>query len=389
MNVALPIVSEAVRAGRVPDGSVSGARHLEVDRVWKSYTAGVHVVRDVSFSLAQGEFLTLLGPSGSGKTSTLMMVAGFEAPSRGAIRVDGRDVAQLPPERRNFGVVFQGYALFPHMTVLDNVAFPLRMKGIGGAARRRAAMQMLDRVGLAEFAARRPRALSGGQQQRVALARALVFEPDALLLDEPLGALDRKLREALQMEIKEIQRRVGVSILFVTHDQDEAMMMSDRIAVMQDGRIVQLGAPDEVYLHPETPFVAGFLGETNLLRGQCVAQQGGHAVVRFADGVVGPARLSRGGARPGVGEAVLASIRPERIGLLARDAAADCVIEGVVMDRVFLGRHTRLVVQALGRTLIVSAAEPPPAAVARGAAVRVGWSREDAQILNETGDAAG
>jgi ABC-type Fe3+/spermidine/putrescine transport system ATPase subunit len=389
MNVALPIVSETVRAGRVPDGSASGARHVEVDRVWKSYTAGVHVVRDVSFSLAQGEFLTLLGPSGSGKTSTLMMVAGFEAPSRGAIRVDGRDVAQLPPERRNFGVVFQGYALFPHMTVLDNVAFPLRMKGIGGAARRRAAMQMLDRVGLAEFAARRPRALSGGQQQRVALARALVFEPDALLLDEPLGALDRKLREALQVEIKEIQRRVGVSILFVTHDQDEAMMMSDRIAVMQDGRIVQLGAPDEVYLHPETPFVAGFLGETNLLHGQCVAQQGGHAVMRFADGVVGPARLSRGGARPAVGEAVLASIRPERIGLLRAGETADCVVEGVVTDRVFLGRHTRLVVQALGRTLIVSAAEPPPAAVARGAAVRVGWSREDAQILNETGDAAG
>ncbi len=472
MNVALPIVSEAARPDRVADG----ARHLEVDRVWKSYTAGVHVVRDVSFSLAQGEFLTLLGPSGSGKTSTLMMVAGFEAPSRGAIRVDGRDVAQLPPERRNFGVVFQGYALFPHMTVLDNVAFPLRMKGIGGTARRRAAMEMLDRVGLAEFAARRPRALSDGQQQRVALARALVFEPDALLLDEPLGALDRKLREALQVEIKEIQRRVGVSILFVTHDQDEAMMMSDRIAVMQDGRIVQLGAPDEVYLHPETPFVAGFLGETNLLRGQCVAQQGGHAMVQFADGVAGPARLScggapprvgeavlasirperisllpadawrrpataqprrpsdaigephpprtrpaarrcprnrfvsprnpatngvsdadtprparlsRGGARPGVGEAVLASIRPERISLLRAGETADCVIEGVVTDRVFLGRHTRLVVQAMGRTLIVSAAEPPPAAVARGASVRVGWSREDAQILNETGDAAG
>jgi putative spermidine/putrescine transport system ATP-binding protein len=281
------------------------------------------------------------------------------------------------------------------MTVLENVAFPLRMKGIGGAARRRAAMEMLDKVGLAEFAARRPRALSGGQQQRVALARALVFEPDALLLDEPLGALDRKLREALQVEIKEIQRRVGVSILFVTHDQDEAMMMSDRIAVMQDGRIVQLGAPDEVYLHPETPFVAGFLGETNLLRGQCVAQQGGYAEVRFADGVTGGARLSRGGARPDVGDMVLVSIRPERISLLppgatascVAEAAGLCVIEGVVADRVFLGRHTRLVVQALGRTLTVSAAEPPPAAVAPGAAVRVGWSREHAQILNETGDA--
>jgi ABC-type Fe3+/spermidine/putrescine transport system ATPase subunit len=416
MNVALPIVAEPPQPddpasdGPAPNGPASGEltasarHHLEVDGVWKSYTAGIHVVRDVSFTLAQGEFLTLLGPSGSGKTSTLMMVAGFEAPTRGAIRVDGRDVAQLPPERRNFGVVFQGYALFPHMTVLENVAFPLRMKRVGGAARRRSAMEMLDRVGLAEFATRRPRALSGGQQQRVALARALVFEPDALLLDEPLGALDRKLREALQVEIKDIQRRVGVSILFVTHDQDEAMMMSDRIAVMQDGRIVQLGAPDEVYLHPETPFVAGFLGETNLLRGQCVAQHGGHAVVRFADGVTGPARLSRGGARPRVGEAVLTSIRPERISLLREEAmarvpdattagvpeaTASCVIEGVVTDRVFLGRHTRLTIQALGRTLIVSAAEPPPVAVARGAAVRVGWSREDAQILNETGDAAG
>jgi putative spermidine/putrescine transport system ATP-binding protein len=380
MNMALPIV---------PPAAVVAARHLEVDRVWKSYAAGVHVVRDVSFSLAQGEFLTLLGPSGSGKTSTLMMVAGFEAPTRGAIRVDGRDVAQLPPERRNFGVVFQGYALFPHMTVLENVAFPLRMKRLGAAARRRTAMEMLDKVGLAEFAARRPRALSGGQQQRVALARALVFEPDALLLDEPLGALDRKLREALQIEIKDLQRRVGVSILFVTHDQDEAMMMSDRIAVMEAGRIVQLGAPDEVYLHPETPFVAGFLGETNLLRGQCVAQLGGYATVRFGDDVAGPARLSRGGARPDVGAAVRISIRPERIGLLRPGETACCVIEAVVWDRVFLGRHTRLAVQALGQTLIVSAAEPPAASVVRGTLVRLGWSREDAQILNETGEATG
>jgi putative spermidine/putrescine transport system ATP-binding protein len=386
MNVARPIVSAPPHQDAV---QADARRHLEVDRVWKSYTAGVHVVRDVSFTLAQGEFVTLLGPSGSGKTSTLMMVAGFEAPSRGAIRVDGRDVAQLPPERRNFGVVFQGYALFPHMTVLENVAFPLRMKGLRGAARRRAAMEMLDKVGLAEFAARRPRALSGGQQQRVALARALVFEPDALLLDEPLGALDRRLREALQVEIKDIQRRVGVSILFVTHDQDEAMMMSDRIAVMQEGRVAQLGAPDEVYLHPATPFVAGFLGETNLLRGQCVAQQDGYAVVRFAGDTTGPARVSRGGVPPRAGAAVLASIRPERIRLLRTDETAAGVIQGVVADRVFLGRHTRLTVQAPGQTLIVSTAEPPPASVVPGATVRLGWSREDAQMLNEASEATG
>jgi len=347
MNVALPIVPAPTRA--------DARQHLEVDRVWKSY-----------------------------KTSTLMMVAGFEAPTQGAIRVDGRDVARLPPEQRNFGVVFQGYALFPHMSVLDNVAFPLRMKRIGGSARRRAAMEMLDKVGLADFAARRPRALSGGQQQRVALARALVFEPDALLLDEPLGALDRKLREALQIEIKQIQRRVGVSILFVTHDQDEAMMMSDRIAVMDHGRIVQLGPPEEVYLHPETPFVAGFLGETNLLRGAYVGQQDGHAMVRFAGAAAGPARLSRGGVRPRVGDSVLISIRPERINLVP-DGSVFCVTEGVVSDRVFLGRHTRLAVQALGQILIVSAAEPPPASVVPGATVRLGWTREDARVLHETG----
>ena len=187
-----------------------------------------------------------------------------------------------------------------------------------------------------------------------------MFEPDALLLDEPLGALDRKLREQLQVEIKEIQRRVGVSILFVTHDQDEAMMMSDRIAVMDDGRIVQLGAPDEVYLHPETPFVAGFLGETNLLPGRCVAPQGGHAMVRFADAITGPARISRGGDRPRVDATVLVSIRPERITLLRNDGTADCMVEGVVTERIFLGRHTRLVVHALGQHCLSAWRNPRP-----------------------------
>ena len=182
----------------------TSGRRLEVDRVWKAYAPGTYVVRDVTFTLNPGEFLTLLGPSGSGKTSTLLMVAGFEQPTEGAIRVDGNDVVDLPPERRNFGVVFQGYALFPHMSVLENVEFSLRMRRVRGVQRRRRAIDMLDRVGLAGFAARRPRELSGGQQQRVALARALVFEPDALLLDEPLGALDRRLREQLQTEIKEI-----------------------------------------------------------------------------------------------------------------------------------------------------------------------------------------
>jgi ABC-type Fe3+/spermidine/putrescine transport system ATPase subunit len=335
--------------------SPAAGRHLEVQHIWKAYTHGNFVVRDVSFTLRPGEFLSLLGPSGSGKTSTLMMVAGFETPTEGRIRVDGRDVADLPPERRNFGVVFQGYALFPHRSVLDNVEFPLRMKRVSRRQRHSQALDMLDRVGLAEFASRRPRELSGGQQQRVALARALVFEPDALLLDEPLGALDRKLREQLQVEIKDIQRRVGISILYVTHDQDEAMMMSDRVAVMTEGQIAQIGSPSEVYLHPTTAFVAGFLGETNLLPVICEGVDSGVAVVRYQDGTLGRCRLPNDGLPP---HAALVSIRPERIRLLGAAEPGAQVVDGVMISHAFLGRHARSVVRAVGQSLVVSTTNP-------------------------------
>lgn len=362
--------------------SGSVGRHVDVEHVWKAYAPGNYVVRDVSFTLQPGEFLTLLGPSGSGKTSTLMMVAGFERPSEGQIRVDGKDVADLPPERRNFGVVFQGYALFPHMSVLDNVEFPLRMKHVPRRQRRRLAMEMLDRVGLTEFAARRPRELSGGQQQRVALARALVFEPDALLLDEPLGALDRKLREQLQVEIKEIQRRVGISILYVTHDQDEAMMMSDRIAVMTEGEIAQIGTPSEVYLHPDTPFVAGFLGETNLLPVICQGMENGGAVVRFANGMARRVRLPRAAYEPCVGDRGLVSLRPERIGFLDSMEASPHAVDAVVTGHTFLGRHARSVVQAMGQSLVISTADvAATATMTYGATVRLDWSDDDAQLL--------
>src|SRR5262249_49783462 len=230
---------------------------------------------------------------------------GFELPSAGEILVDGRDVARLAPDRRNFGVVFQGYALFPHLTVRENVEFAMRMRRLARRDCTRRAMDVLEKVGLADFAARKPRELSGGQQQRVALARALVFEPDALLLDEPLGALDRRLREALQLEIKEIQRRVGISILFITHDQDEAMMMSNRIAVIRNGRIVQLGSPIEVYQHPRTPFVASFLGETNLIPAIEQASEQGIVQVQFANGGIrGLAREPREGRDPAPGNRV-------------------------------------------------------------------------------------
>jgi putative spermidine/putrescine transport system ATP-binding protein len=362
---------------------MSGAgRRVEVSGLWKRYGAGAYVVRDVNFDLQPGEFLTLLGPSGSGKSTTLLMVAGFETPSGGTIRVDGTDIAGRLPEHRNFGVVFQGYALFPHMTVQENVEFPLRMKRVPGADRRRRAAAMLEKVGLAEFAARRPRELSGGQQQRVALARALVFEPDALLLDEPLGALDRKLREQLQVEIKEIQRRVGISILFVTHDQDEAMMMSDRIAVMQEGRIVQMGSPPDVYLHPGTQFVAGFLGETNMLPGVMCGRDGPHGMVKFSGGTLGHARLPREGTPPGAGDSVVVALRPERIRLLAPSDPSEVAFDGVVCSHTFLGRSARYVVQLPGQAIVVSTPQwPPPAHVRDGAEVRLGWSREDAQIL--------
>jgi putative spermidine/putrescine transport system ATP-binding protein len=360
-------------------------RHVDVRHIWKAYTPGNFVVRDVTFTLQPGEFLTLLGPSGSGKTSTLMMVAGFETPSEGEIHVDGKDVANLPPERRNFGVVFQGYALFPHMSVLDNVEFPLRMKRVARQQRRRRATDMLERVGLADLAARRPRELSGGQQQRVALARALVFEPDALLLDEPLGALDRRLREQLQLEIKEIQRRVGISILFVTHDQDEAMMMSDRIAVMDHGEIAQIGSPSDVYLHPDTSFVASFLGETNLIPVKFQGIENGQAVVRYDNGMHGRARMPRTGSLPKPGAAALVSLRPERIRLLSTGASAEQITDGTLISHTFLGRHARSVVAAIGQTLAVSSTDVPAAAIAEGSSVRLGWSYDDAQLLAGSG----
>jgi ABC-type Fe3+/spermidine/putrescine transport system ATPase subunit len=374
-------VNSAVQLGKLSASSRQAGREVEVRGLWKSYGHGAYVVRDVSFALRRGEFLTLLGPSGSGKTTSLMMVAGFEKPTRGEILVDGHDVAQRPPEQRNFGVVFQGYALFPQKNVLENVEFGLRMKGVPPAPRRRQAFDMLEKVGLANFATRKPRELSGGQQQRVALARALVFEPDALLLDEPLNALDRKLRESLQNEIKELQKRFGISILFVTHDQDEAMMMSDRIAVMSEGRIVQIGSPSDVYLHPATPFVAGFLGETNLVPGTYQGTDEGYAVVDFKDAARGRARLPADGRNLTAGEAVVVSVRPERVRLLTHRAELN--FTGLVADCTFLGRHTRYRIQALGQALTVSVTEwSPTSALCTGAPVWLDWTAEDAQILS-------
>ncbi|MCD6727490.1 MAG: ABC transporter ATP-binding protein [Solirubrobacteraceae bacterium] len=349
-------------------------RHLS-----KSYD-GPLVLDDVSFAVQHGEFVTLLGPSGSGKTTTMMMVAGFERPTSGDILVEGKSVIGVPPKRRNLGIVFQSYALFPHMTVVDNVAFALMLRGMEKKERRRRAGEMLERVGLGQFADRKPGQLSGGQQQRVAVARALVFDPDALLFDEPLGALDKRLRDQLQVEIKEIHQRMNISVLYVTHDQSEAMMMSDRIAVMRDGRIEQIGSPEDLYSHPATAFVATFLGETNLLPCSITGRSGEYATVTLEDGGRAEAHLGAS-ARSHQGDCVL-SVRPERVQIVTDGETADCRISGTLRDHTYLGSMHRLTVDALGRDMVLTlpdSAELP--SVRPGDQVKLGWSRADAQIL--------
>ena len=253
----------STRRGANPGASVS------LTGLEKRYD-GVGAVRGISLEVQSGEFLTLLGPSGSGKTTTLMMIAGFETPSAGDIAVDGRSVIAIPPNKRNLGMVFQNYALFPHLSVADNIGFPLKQRGVDRTARARMVAEALEVVRLPGYGGRSPRQLSGGQQQRVALARAIVFRPRLLLMDEPLGALDKQLREGLQMELRRLHAELGITFIYVTHDQDEALTMSDRIAVVNEGRIAQLGTPEDLYDRPSDRFVASFIGESNFL--PCVLQ---------------------------------------------------------------------------------------------------------------------
>jgi general L-amino acid transport system ATP-binding protein len=341
-----------------------------------------HVLRNVDLTVMRGERIVICGPSGSGKSTLIRCINRLEEHQKGSIRVDGieltPDVKRIDEVRREVGMVFQNFNLFPHLTILENCTLaPIWVRKMPKKQAEEQAMHFLTRVRIPEQAAKYPGQLSGGQQQRVALARALVFEPDALLLDEPLGALDRQLRESLQHEIKDLQRRLGISILFVTHDQDEAMMMSDRIAVMQDGRIAQIGPPDELYLHPATPFVAGFLGETNMLSGTMAGTDGAHARVQFP-GATLPARLPRDAPSPAAGEKITVAIRPERIRL------GTTGLQGVIASQVFLGRHARLVVTCADQPIVVShTLWPPPPGLETGAAVGLDWAAGDAQILRQ------
>jgi len=321
-----------------------------VVKEFRSHGEVVTAVRDLDIAIAEGEFFSLLGPSGCGKTTTMRVVAGFEEPTAGTVYLHGTDVTNVPPHKRDVNMVFQSYALFPHMTVFDNVAFGLRRKNTPKKEVTDRVTDILGVVGLDGYAKRRPRQLSGGQQQRVALARALVNRPRALLLDEPLGALDLKLRQAMQIELKRIQREVGITFVYVTHDQGEALTMSDRIAVMNEGVIEQLAAPRDIYEHPKTRFVAGFIGTSNLLSGTVTSTDPatGGAVIDLGDGgrIVVPA------AHKQPGDELEITVRPEKITLVAAGADAtdaaplarvgqyDCALRGTVSEVVYLGTST-------------------------------------------------
>lgn len=324
--------------------SNQGKGAVELRRVTKRYGKET-VVNGVSTAIAPGEFFSLLGPSGSGKTTTLMMVAGFADVDGGEVLVDGTDIAHMPPQRRGFGMVFQNYAIFPHLSVAENVAFPLRARRLPAEQIKTRVREALELVRLEPFADRFSRQLSGGQQQRVAIARAIVFQPSIVLMDEPLGALDKNLRFQMQVEIKQIQRRLGMTVIYVTHDQEEAMNMSDRIAIMNNGRIEQVGRPSEVYENPTNAFVARFLGEANLIPGTVASVDGAMAELKTSRGLVFRARAESGLQ---VGTSAHLFVRPERIqlasdGTVQRDGGADAgnVAKGRLTQTSFLGNLLR------------------------------------------------
>ncbi|MEZ5076372.1 MAG: ABC transporter ATP-binding protein [Solirubrobacterales bacterium] len=348
-------------------------------------------VDDIDLDLAQGEFFTLLGPSGCGKTTTLRMIAGFEQPSEGEVRIDGTDVAGLPPYKRPTNTVFQSYALFPHLSVEDNVAFGLKRKRVGKAEIARRVTAELERVGLADAAKRRPAQLSGGMQQRVALARALVNLPKVLLLDEPLGALDLKLRKGLQVELKRIQREVGITFVYVTHDQEEALTMSDRIAVMNRGRIEQVAGPEDVYERPTTTFVAGFIGVSNLMPATVAAA----GRVRLDSGL----EVTADTGTLGPGQGCAAVVRPEklRIELLDGGPAAGNglpTVDGIVESSLYLGTSTQIVVD-LGDDVKMTVLVPNADDAERqrlpggGARVALSWEPEHMHVVTASPDGAG
>jgi putative spermidine/putrescine transport system ATP-binding protein len=347
----------------------AAADYLVVDHLIKQY-GETRAIDDMSLSIPRGEFLTLLGPSGSGKTTLLMAIAGFVTPTSGRILLQGQDITNLPPEKRDLGVVFQGYALFPHMTVEENVAFPLEVRKVPRDEIRRLVAKGLETVQLTALAKRKPAQLSGGQQQRVALARSLVFSPPLILLDEPLSALDRNLRTQLQEELKQLHRKLGVSVVNVTHDQDEALSMSTLIAVINHGRIVQLGTPYEIYERPRTQFVATFVGRSNIINAAVLGRDQGGTVRLEAGGHQFTSTTSTGAA---IGATVPVSLRPERLILTTGTAQPDG-LAGTVAEMTYHGNTTQYVVDtAAGQLRVEDRSQQLSAPVQPGTAVTLTW----------------
>ena len=349
--------------------------------VEKTYDGETLVVRPLDLDVRRGEFLTLLGPSGSGKTTLLMLVAGFETPSSGDILLNGHSIKALPPHKRDIGVVFQNYALFPHMTVGENLAFPLSVRKVSKPEVARRVKRALEMVRLPGYDKRRPQQLSGGQQQRVALARALVFEPQLVLLDEPLGALDKQLREQMQIEIKHLHQELGVTMIYVTHDQSEALTMSDRIAVFHQGAIQQLSTPTRLYEDPENSFVANFIGENNRMPGRVMSKEGDTCRVALTGGVEVQARAVKAG---GAGSSTLLSLRPERVLLNPPPESCPNRFPARVLELIYLGDHMRVRLALGGNEdfiiKIPNTADTSPLHPQQD--VTVGWHTRDCKALD-------
>ncbi|NNE53998.1 MAG: ABC transporter ATP-binding protein [Sulfitobacter sp.] len=362
--------------------SSNGTAFVEFDRVQKSYDGETLVVKDLNLSLPQGEFLTMLGPSGSGKTTCLMMLAGFETATHGDIRLDGKSINNIPPHKRGIGMVFQNYALFPHMTVAENLSFPLEVRGMSKSDREAKVKRALDMVQMGDFGGRRPAQLSGGQQQRIALSRALVFEPELVLMDEPLGALDKQLRETLQFEITNLAHELGITTVYVTHDQTEALTMSDRVAVFDDGRIQQLAPPDKLYEEPENSFVAQFIGENNTLLGTVKEIKDGIALVELDGGEVidaKPINVSQPGERTRV------SIRPERVEYNKDRLSPDAhTLKAEVLEFIYMGDifRTRLRVAGKDDFVVKTRNAPDQRRLKPGETIEIGWLAQDCRALD-------
>ena len=355
---------------------------VEFERVQKSYDGENLVVKDLNLIMPKGEFLTMLGPSGSGKTTCLMMLAGFETATHGDIRLDGTSINNIPPHKRGIGMVFQNYALFPHMTIAENLSFPLEVRKMGKSEREEKVKRALDMVEMGAFGGRRPSQLSGGQQQRIALARALVFEPELVLMDEPLGALDKQLREKMQFEITHLAHRLGITVVYVTHDQTEALTMSDRVAVFDDGRIQQIAPPDQLYESPENSFVAQFIGENNTLEGTVKEINNGVALVQLDDGELidcKPVNVSKPGERTRV------SIRPERVEYnKERLSEGAHTLKAEVLEFIYMGDifRTRLRVAGNDEFIIKTRNAPDQVRLQPGQQIEIGWLPEDCRALD-------